>query len=454
MTSNPAASIIISAYNRPHVVAFAIKSVLNSDFDDWEMIVVGDGCNEATENAVKAFVDPRIRFFNLPENTGSQSEPHNAGVRQARGRYVLFLNQDDMYFPDHISESLRFMEASGADIAWSPILLLQHSHSESGPIDPSRDVVTLDGTVERDRFDPTSFIISSSWVVRREVCDAVGPWLAIEKTRLSPSQEWLYRAYRQGRRMAYHRNVSVLCIHSGVRRHSYLVPRSIEHERAWSWIEAGPAERFELLNCVAVQLAAEVRRLRSRSNSRRRLVSFVEASLTKLGVHPHAAQRFFSRVGKGRWVSEHRRFTSEPPEIPVDAAVNLGDADAERFLGKGWHAGEGRGRWTAKATAEIFFSLPRDAGSAGFLELSGHPLRRPETVSFALNDGETIGHVFEGGEATVRLPVNSSGPIRLTVTVERPSSPRALGLSADERTLGFWASSMRVVRDLPATTPL
>jgi hypothetical protein len=315
-------------------------------------------------------------------------------------------------------------------------------------------VVTLDGTVERDRFDPTSFIISSSWVVRREICDAVGPWLAIEKTRLSPSQEWLYRAYRQGRRMAYHRYVSVLCIHSGVRRYSYLVPRSIEHERAWSWIEAGPAERINLLNCVAVQLAAEVRRLRSRSNSRRRLLSFVEESLAKSGIHPHAAQRFFSRVGKGRWVSDHKRFTSEPPEISADAPVQLGDADAEQFLGQGWHAGEGRGRWTAKATAEIFFSLSRDAGSASFLELSGHPLRRPETVSFALNDGHAVSHVFEGGDATVRLPMKSSGSYRLTIAVGRPSSPRALGLSADERTLGFWASSMRVVRDLPATAPL
>jgi hypothetical protein len=108
-------------------------------------------------------------------------------------------------------------------------------------------------------------------------------------------------------------------------------------------------------------------------------------------------------VGKGRWVSDHRRFTSEPPEIPVGAAVNLGEADAERFLGQGWHAGEGRGRWTAKATADIFFTLPRDAGSASFLELSGHPLRRPETVSFALNDDQAVSHVFEGGDATVRL---------------------------------------------------
>jgi hypothetical protein len=355
-----------------------------------------------------------------------------------------------MYFPNHISESLRFMETSEADIAWSPVLLLQHSHAGSGPIDVSRDVVTLDGTVADDRFDPRSFIISSSWVVRRKICDAVGPWLAIEKTRLSPSQEWLYRAHRQGRRMAYHPHVSVLCIHSGVRRYSYVIPRSIDHERAWSWIEGGFPERANLLNCVAIQEAAKVLRLRSRRTVRSRLLSFVEESLAKAGIHPHAAQRFFTRVGKGRWVSDHKRFTSEPPGLSVDAPVQLGSADAEPFLGQGWHVGEGKGRWTAQATTEIFFSLPRDGEPSGFLELSGHPLRLPETVWFALNDQQAVSHFFQGGgDATVRLPVNSPGPFRLTITVESPSSPFALGLSADERTLGFWASSLRFVRDVP-----
>lgn len=45
MPATPTVSIIISAYNRPLVIRFAINSVLASDFADWEMIVVGDGCN-------------------------------------------------------------------------------------------------------------------------------------------------------------------------------------------------------------------------------------------------------------------------------------------------------------------------------------------------------------------------------------------------------------------------
>ena len=445
MKSDPTVSIIVSAYNRPQVLTFALESVMHSDFDDWELIVVGDGCNEATEKSVRAFTDPRIRFFNLPANTGSQSAPHNEGMRRARGKFVLFLNQDDMYFPDHISKSVLFMEASGAEIAWSPVLVLKQLHSRSGPFNVNQDVASLDGVVAGDRFDRLSFIISSSWVVRRETCLAVGPWLTTEETRLSPSQEWLFRAHRQGRRMAFHKYVSVFCIHSGVRRYSYVIPNSIEHERAWVWIQAGPSERADLLNSIAVLQAAEILK-RSRKRLHRRLSSFVGKSLMRSGIHPHAAKRFIKGMGRGRWVENHRRFTSEPPQISPDAEVELGNAAAKNFLGQGWHPGESGGRWTATETAEIFFSLPPDH-QRGFLELRGHPLRRPDSVSFALNDRQTVNHVFEGDETAVRLPVDFPGPFRLTITVDTPSSPYALGTSADKRILGFWVSRLRFIED-------
>lgn len=67
MPATPTVSIIISAYNRPLVIRFAINSVLASDFADWEMIVVGDGCN-----ATRVFVlGTKVR--GLPAGVGSRS---------------------------------------------------------------------------------------------------------------------------------------------------------------------------------------------------------------------------------------------------------------------------------------------------------------------------------------------------------------------------------------------
>jgi hypothetical protein len=453
MNSEPAASIIMATYNRAYVLRYAIASVLQSDFADWELIVVGDGCTDDTAATVAAFADPRIRFVNLPRNSGAQSEPNNAGLALARGRYVFFLNHDDMYFSDHLTQSLAFMESERADMAWSPVFLLQKSGLETGPPRAGHDSVLLDGAVPDGRFDPRTFIIASSWVAERKACLAVGPWLTPQETRVSPSQEWLFRAHRQGRRMAYHRHVSVLCIHAGTRRHSYVIRRSPEHERAWTWIEAGNPARAALLGCVALEQAgrlqtqaSQLRRLRAEGPLGRTRARAVEV-LRRLGVHPVATERLLKGEHKGNWIAGVRRFTGEAPALRRDETLVLGSQAAEPFLGRGWHEAEGTGRWSAASEAEILFSVAADGAEDLVLELSGRPLRLPDRVAFALNGSPLPSRIFDQAETLVRLPIRGSGSFWLTITVQAPTSPSALGDSTDARTLGFWISWLRVVEN-------
>ncbi len=443
MPAQPTVSIIISAYNRPKVITFAIRSVLESDFDDWEMIVVGDGCNAETQDAINSFSDTRISFHNLPENTGHQSAPHNKGVELANGKYIFFLNQDDMYFPDHLSARVDFMRTTDADISWSPVLLLQHSGIDNGPVDPERDRLVLDGAVPNGKFDPKSFIISSCWAVRREVCRKVGPWLPIEETRLSPSQEWLYRAFEQKRKIVYHPHVSVLCIHSGVRRYSYVNAESIEHQRAWGWISAGTSQRVRLLDCVSVQMAGELFEARKAvAWQQRPLLTAIQTISQKIGLHPDSVQRYFEGLSKGSWVLNHTKFTSEtPPVVALHQTVSFGKDGAEKHIGRGWHVGEPNGRWSAQETAEIFFVT---TGEDQFLELSGHPFRAGDTVEFSVNNKHVFAKPFPAGEDTVSIPIVSSGVNLLTITVEDPTSPNKLGQSTDNRTLAFWLTSMKM----------
>ena len=443
MSVRPTASIIISAYNRPKVIPFAIRSILASDFDDWEMIVVGDGCNVETEEAINAFSDSRIRFHNLPENTGHQSAPHNKGVEMANGAYVFFLNQDDMYFPDHLSARVEFMKTTGADISWSPVLLLQRSGTDYGPVDPETDRLVLDGAALNGRFHPKSFVISSCWAVRREVCSEVGPWLPIEQTRLSPSQEWLYRAHKQNRNMVYHPHVSVLCIHSGVRRYSYVNANSIEHERAWSWISAGEAERLKLLDCVAVQMAGNLFEARiALARHKRPLLGAMQSISQRFGLHPDTLQRYFEGLSKGSWVRNHTDFTSgAPPVLAANEAISFGEEKAEGFVGRGWHEREPSGRWSSQETAEIFFAT---ADENRCLELSGHPFRTGDLVEFSINSKKLASRPFPKGEEVFSLPVESSGINLLTIRVKMPTSPKKLGQSDDDRTLAFWLTSMKL----------
>ncbi|HEY7886110.1 MAG TPA: glycosyltransferase family 2 protein [Cellvibrionaceae bacterium] len=443
MSTQPTVSVIIAAYNRPSVVSIAIKSVLNSDFQDFELIVVGDGCNQETEEAIGAFPDPRIRFYNLPENTGHQSAPHNKGVDMACGEFILFLNQDDLYFPDHISRRVAFMRETRADISWSPILLLQRTALNHGPVNAYKDRIVIDGAVSDNKFDPNVFIVSSCWAVRREIFSAVGSWLPIKKTRLSPSQEWLFRAWKQGCDIRYHREASVLCIHSGVRPYSYIHDGSIEHKRAWEWISAGSDARIRVLNAALVEMAGREYLWRHKlAGFQKPLLSFARRIAQKLGHHPDAFQRLIEGLGKGAWVNSHTKFTrGTPPVLAVGKPVPFSAACAEEHVGIGWHDFEKEGAWSELETAELFFSTEQDAQT---IVLSGHPFRREDKVTFTLNSDLEHEVSYSDKPQEVAILIPKKGQHLLTITIANPTSPAELGLSDDSRVLAFWLSSIKI----------
>jgi glycosyltransferase involved in cell wall biosynthesis len=62
----------------------------------------GDACTDDSAELVASYRDPRLHWFNLPTNSGYQSAPHNEGLRRARGRYVAYLNHDDLWLPNHL----------------------------------------------------------------------------------------------------------------------------------------------------------------------------------------------------------------------------------------------------------------------------------------------------------------------------------------------------------------
>jgi glycosyltransferase involved in cell wall biosynthesis len=452
MSSDPIASIIVATYNRSYVLRYAIASVLKSEFADWEMIVVGDGCTDDTEDVVRGFADPRIRFVNLPTNSGWQSVPNNTGAAMARGRYILFLNHDDMYFPDHLSRSIAFMERERPDIAWSPVLLLRESGSENGPPDPLLDRLTIDGATASGTYEPEGFIIASSWIVERNAYHAVGPWLPPTATRLSPSQEWLYRAARQGRRLAFHRHVSVFCIHADTHRYPYLVRRSPYHDRAWTWIEAGEQGRTALLECAALDMAATLRlndrelKLLRASGFRPYCRALLIDVMRRLGFHPFAVERalmFRSRA----WLDRSRRQASEPPKLAPGETLELGSAAADLFLSRGWHPAEITGRWTAGSRGEMCFTVVPDGSEDRILELSGHPLRFPDHVTFSVNGKLALIHHFDREQPEVlRIPFKGDGSVWLSIEVKSPTSPSALGKNPDTRTLGFRLMWIRLLQ--------
>jgi GT2 family glycosyltransferase len=84
-TESPRVTVIIPTYNWSSVLPYSIGSALRQSFTDLEVLVIGDGCSDDSEQVVAAIGDPRVRWINLPANSGHQSAPNNEGLLQAQG---------------------------------------------------------------------------------------------------------------------------------------------------------------------------------------------------------------------------------------------------------------------------------------------------------------------------------------------------------------------------------
>lgn len=90
-----------SATGKQDKIIRAISSVLNQSFRDFELIVVSDGCC-LTNWIVKKFTDKRVRLFTVERKGLFENSPRNRGIDEAKGDYIIYIDNDDYWKPDHL----------------------------------------------------------------------------------------------------------------------------------------------------------------------------------------------------------------------------------------------------------------------------------------------------------------------------------------------------------------
>lgn len=113
-------SIITPMYKGAAFVGETIESVLKQTYTDWEMIIVDDCSPDdgAGIRVVKQYMDPRIKLVESKVNKGS-SGARNTALRMAQGRYIAFLDSDDLWHPDFLERQLAFMSEKDAGLVFS-----------------------------------------------------------------------------------------------------------------------------------------------------------------------------------------------------------------------------------------------------------------------------------------------------------------------------------------------
>jgi glycosyltransferase involved in cell wall biosynthesis len=175
----PLWSILLPTHHSPDTIGAAIDSVLAQTEGDFELFVVGDGVNDETRSALARFDDARINFVDRPKGSGWGYLNRAEVMREARGRYIGFTSDDDLWAPDHLAR-LGELLAAGATIA--------HSRSFWCVPDGRLVPVPFDAAdpLNAERFARGNYIPANCWAVTAEAFERAGGW----PTEVERAADW------------------------------------------------------------------------------------------------------------------------------------------------------------------------------------------------------------------------------------------------------------------------
>jgi glycosyltransferase involved in cell wall biosynthesis len=212
----PRVTIIVPTYNWSAVLPFSIGSALEQSFADFELIVVGDGCSDDSAKVVAAIGDARIRWVNLPANSGHQSAPNNEGLRRARGELIAYLGHDDLWLPHHLACLVAAIDA-GADMAFGITRM----------VPPELQALTL-----IDGYRPGVWVPPTATIHRRALTERLGGWLDYRGLIADPEAELWKRFHVAGARIEAVKRLTAIKFPAGARRGVYR-ERPNHEQAAW-----------------------------------------------------------------------------------------------------------------------------------------------------------------------------------------------------------------------------
>lgn len=170
---NPLVSVICLCYNQAKFVKEALDSVLNQSYDAIELIIVDDGSKDTSKDVIQNWLHdhPNVPFVNIEENIGNTGA-FNKGLSLAKGKYVIDLAADDLFFKHRIEEQVGFFESqnSSVGVIYSDAIYIDpngeelHRHFSSPRLKPFKGDVYL-------KLIDTYFIPPPTMMILKEVVD-------------------------------------------------------------------------------------------------------------------------------------------------------------------------------------------------------------------------------------------------------------------------------------------
>ena len=114
-------SIIMPCHNGEKYIAKAIESVIYQTYKEWELLIINDNSSDDSVKIINSYVslDKRIKLLKNENNTGLPSTPRNVGIKNATGRFIAFLDCDDIWLSSKLEKQIPLFEDNECAIVFS-----------------------------------------------------------------------------------------------------------------------------------------------------------------------------------------------------------------------------------------------------------------------------------------------------------------------------------------------
>lgn len=169
---SPLVSIIVPTYYRPDSLLEALNSILNQTYQNVEVIVVNDGGEDVEHRISPLNKKQNITYVKLASNR-ERSAARNVGIQIARGKYIAYLDDDDLFYPDHLETLVHFLEGSDYKVAYTDANRA-HQKKENGRYVVVKRDVPYSFDFDYDRILVDNFVPVLCFMHERSCLDEAG----------------------------------------------------------------------------------------------------------------------------------------------------------------------------------------------------------------------------------------------------------------------------------------
>ena len=128
---NDLVSIIMPSFNCGPFITETIRSVQAQTYTNWEILFIDDNSEDETQTIIKELNEPRLRYFKNETNLGA-AHSRNKGLREAKGKWIAFLDSDDLWEPTKLEKQIKFMTDHGYHFSYHDYVEIDEQSQEIG----------------------------------------------------------------------------------------------------------------------------------------------------------------------------------------------------------------------------------------------------------------------------------------------------------------------------------